>query len=165
MFADGSCVPGYSKALWRAGWGVVQVDAVGHPVRRAHGVVPRHLAQNAVIAEWAALTVAIQFAAPRSGEPSGRVTIWQDCRAVTDEWRKPWRSRLRHGSKHAGMCRALWQYRGARRCEVKWTKGHVAATENLGPEGRLRALGGRPGCQARRPQPPASGGGSWQEGG
>ncbi len=110
VFVDGSCLPGQAKALWRAGWGVVQVDASGHPVRRAYGVVPRHLPQNAVSAEWAALSVAVQYVAPESED--GMATIWQDCPAVTDEWRRPWAKRLRHGSKYAGMCRALWGYDG-----------------------------------------------------
>ncbi len=72
------------------------MDAHGHAIRRAFGVVPRHLPQNAVTAKWCALGVALQFAMPGTATTNESVTVWQDCRAVTDEWTKPWQKRLRY---------------------------------------------------------------------
>ena len=98
FYPDGSVIFGRQDILARGGWGVVQVDESGHPIKAIFGTVPRYFACTPVVAEHLAL---VNLASRLVNPVEARV--FPDCKATIQIYNKGREDATVHSSNLAGL--------------------------------------------------------------
>ena len=110
VYIDGSCTRTPCKELNRAGWGIVQLDCDGRPVRQASGPVWASLPQTSQAAEFAALAALVQLLdgpCVAYSDCLGVVRAMSDCASYASDPRKMYAAVLRGVMRDPGLVHVL----------------------------------------------------------